>query len=374
MGLEIRFAHTKSEREAVYRLRYEVYIEEMGYDYPAADHQARLLPDEGNRQSPLLYAQSDGEVVGTLKIDGGADSPFTAEEYASYHIDRFLALVPADRIAILSRFIMRPGYRSGEITDSLLAAMIAFLLARRVQVLFCRCRPHLIGFYERLGFRAYADVVSTPVAGVLVPLVLVLDDVPYLERIRSRLVPLVKDHPRDATVAEGIVALLPPLPPVHVVDEAQGWPDMLLTGSDRNAETESIFEGLGQGDVARLLEGSRILTCQAGDRIVTKEHGDHTLFVVLEGTVQVYQGHQPVAVITQGSVFGEVAFLLSTTRTADVIAISETVRVLCLREKFLLGVIESEPQIAARFLYNLSRIVARRLAACRRESAQMQAE
>jgi CRP-like cAMP-binding protein len=90
--------------------------------------------------------------------------------------------------------------------------------------------------------------------------------------------------------------------------------------------------------------------------------------------VQVYQGHQPVAVITQGSVFGEVAFLLSTTRTADVIAISETVRVLCLREKFLLGVIESEPQIAARFLYNLSRIVARRLAACRRESAQMQAE
>lgn len=361
-GVRIGVALTPPEREAIYRLRYEVYIEELGYDYPAADHQARLLPDAEPRPSQLLYARIGADLAGTLKIDCGADGPFTAEEETVYQLDRFLPLVPRARIAIFSRLMTRPGYRSGDVARALLAYTIAYLQAREAQLLFCRCRPHLLGFYERLGLRTYAPVVTTAVAGILVPLVLIVDDLPYLERVQSPLLPHLKQRPRDAAVAARLSVLLPTQPPVRPLNAVQGEVDVQLAPGEPGGGPESIFDGIAEHDVARVLAGSYIIECKAGDRIVTQKQADRALFIVLAGTLRVLRDHEPIATIAAGGVCGEIAFLRQASRTADVIAVSESVRVLCIGEKQLNALIASEPCFAARFLYNLSRILARRLA------------
>ncbi len=43
--LEIRLAETTEEREQVFKLRYQVYIEELGWFYPDADHKYKRMED-----------------------------------------------------------------------------------------------------------------------------------------------------------------------------------------------------------------------------------------------------------------------------------------------------------------------------------------
>ena len=54
MDLQFQFATTTAEREAVYRLRYEVYVEERGAYKDVADHENRLLFDTYDQTGHLL--------------------------------------------------------------------------------------------------------------------------------------------------------------------------------------------------------------------------------------------------------------------------------------------------------------------------------
>jgi CRP-like cAMP-binding protein len=78
--------------------------------------------------------------------------------------------------------------------------------------------------------------------------------------------------------------------------------------------------------------------------------------------VEVRKEGKVLAVLGKGAVFGEIAFLLQGRRTADVYAVTPGVRILALRQKALTQLIESESQMAARFLLNLSRILCVKLA------------
>ena len=81
---------------------------------------------------------------------------------------------------------------------------------RRVRLLVADCRPHLINNYLRLGFRTYAKTYNDPTVGMLAPLIFVIDDVAYLERIKSRLAPLfrTKRPGREEETVAKIVDLL----------------------------------------------------------------------------------------------------------------------------------------------------------------------
>lgn len=123
----------------------------------------------------------------------------------------------------------------------------------------------------------------------------------------------------------------------------------------------SIFHGLEPREIAHLVEMSPVITCAPGDRIINQDSAERSVFVVLEGAVEVVRDGHHVALMTRGGVFGEVAFLLGGERTADVVAATEA-KVISLRERVLNDLIASESKIAARFLLNLARIVSLKLA------------
>lgn len=106
---------------------------------------------------------------------------------------------------------------------------------------------------------------------------------------------------------------------------------------------------------------SHVLACSAGDLIVRHGSTDMTVFVVLDGTVDVLREGRVVARLQPGSVFGEVAFLAEVPRSADVVAARDS-QLICLRPHILTALIEKEPRVAAPLLLNLSRILAQRLA------------
>ena len=57
-AVEVRIAATDAEREAVFRFRYEVYVEELGRYRGLADHEHRRLVDAEDDHSWIVYAHA----------------------------------------------------------------------------------------------------------------------------------------------------------------------------------------------------------------------------------------------------------------------------------------------------------------------------
>jgi hypothetical protein len=53
----IHLAETEAEKQAVYRFRYDVYVEEMGRYGGAADHVNRLLVEPEDATARIFYAR-----------------------------------------------------------------------------------------------------------------------------------------------------------------------------------------------------------------------------------------------------------------------------------------------------------------------------
>jgi hypothetical protein len=364
MSTQLRFAESEADHESIYRIRYDIYAVEMGYKFGNVDHAGRRLVEPFKRPTRLLMAEEGGALVGTLQFNWGGECAFTEEERHVYRLDDFLPVVGPEGMMILSRFMIRPEHRTGDLPGEMLDAMYRFGLEHRVRLLFCDCRPHLINTYLRLGFRTYARTYNDPIAGILAPLVLVLDDVAHLERVRSRFLKLTTGWQPRAEIRARILAMLPQATQVQLLSNPTGSPDWSGIQDTLADEVEghvSIFQGLEPAEIARLIEMSPVIECTAGDKIISQDVTDRTVFVVLDGAVEVQRDGEFVALLTRGSVFGEVAFLLGMERTADVVAATAT-RVISLRERALNELIASESKIAARFLLNLARIVCLKLA------------
>jgi predicted GNAT family N-acyltransferase len=309
-----------------------------------------------------LYAQAGDEIIGTLRLQWGADAPFGEEDALRYDLDRFAAIARPNQMIIMSRFMVRAQFRGSDVALQLLRAMFMFYLDNGIQLAFLDCRPHLINLYQRLGYRTYTRAYNDPVAGLLVPLVLVVEDVAYLEQVHSPFLPQAREHAPRSDVPAHVTPLLLYPSSVHTAVSAGGqdnWSSLLQDDGDKVA----IFQGLSGAEVHRLLERSHIIECSRGDRIISQGNTGHTVFIVLQGKVEVRRGERILTVETPGSVVGEVAFLLKSSRVADVVAATDDVRVLCLWHKTLEELIASEPRLAARLFYNLSRIIAVRFAA-----------
>ncbi len=364
MTATLRFAQGEADHESIYRIRYDIYVEEMGYRFPGIDDAGRRLVERLDRPTRLMMAEEDGILVGTLQFNWGRECAFSDEERHVYRLDDFVPAVGRENMMIASRFMTRSNRRDSNLPARMLDSMFSFAWDNNVRLLFCDCRPHLINNYLRLGFRNYAKTYNDPVAGMLAPLVFVLDDLAHLERIGSRLLPLFKGHPPQHELVGRVLALLPRATPVQLLSSPAGSPDWSGLHSTLAQDADghvSIFHGLEAQEIARLIEMSPIITCAPGDRIINQDSGERSVFVVLEGAVEVVRDGRHVALMTRGEVFGEIAFLLGRDRTADVLAATEA-KVIALRERALNELITSESRIAARFLFNLARIACLKLA------------
>ena len=62
---EINIAETEAEKQEIYRLRYQLYIEEMngGSRHTEANTAARQLRDESDQDAIQFYGRQDGELM-----------------------------------------------------------------------------------------------------------------------------------------------------------------------------------------------------------------------------------------------------------------------------------------------------------------------
>jgi N-acyl amino acid synthase of PEP-CTERM/exosortase system len=111
MYQEFKFVEAKSEalKRATYRLRYQIYVEECGFERPE-DHPDGLEMDEYDAHS-IHFAVLDAtdKVIGTARIILASDNAFPIERVAQIH---FRGEKPAPKhIGEISRLAVARAYR-----------------------------------------------------------------------------------------------------------------------------------------------------------------------------------------------------------------------------------------------------------------------
>jgi len=365
MEPRIAIAETDAEREAVYRLRYDVYVEEMGRYQSVADHARRMLYEDVDEQSRISYAEIDGEVVATGRLTWGGDGPFPQRMIDQYSLAPFLAELPADAIAVGERAMVRPHLRGTDLLFKMMVSGRDWVAERRIQLIFGDCEPHLLNLYLGLGMRTYSRTnINSAEAGYLIPIVTVVEDIDHFRRLNSPLAPYYNDYGDDKRIpdiirrifAEGTAVTSR----VHTTS-ADYWNEVSSALAELEANRVSALDGFTEEEAERCLDKSTIIECRAGDRILKRGGVARNLFVVLDGTLEVRDGDAVQAVMSPGDVFGEMAFLLERPRSADVYAATDGVRILSLSEAQLRKMIKDEPAIAAHLLLNISKMLCLRI-------------
>lgn len=98
----------------IYRLRYQVYVREWGFEDPA-DHPSGVETDAFDRHALHFYARprDSEELIGTARIILASDLGFPIERH--FVFDRVSGKIPVDKIGEISRLSISKAYRRREI-------------------------------------------------------------------------------------------------------------------------------------------------------------------------------------------------------------------------------------------------------------------
>lgn len=362
----VREATTDQEREALYAFRYQVYVNELKMT-DEADHQHGWLRDDCDEHA-VNYALFEGDaVVGSLRIlrmhEVKAVDPF---------IEKFL-MAPAltefgpEAIVTTSRFIIADQLRNTMAIFQLLQKFWEDAIQHGTRINYGDCSPHLLPFYERLGFRRYVDGYNDEVFGFKLPLIMIVRDNEFMRRVRSPFAKMTNSENDDGDARCWFAKTYPDFTTLDTAAflSADVFFDLLAARlADDPLHSIALLQGLSQVEAERFLSKASVVRFKPGHKIIGEGENDRTIYAILSGVAEVRpkgSKRRQLAILGAGDTFGEIGFLMAAQRTADVIAQTEG-EVLVLSGEFLERFLRDDPIIAAKVLLNLARNLAGRLA------------
>lgn len=141
--LRIRLAETDADRRAAERLRYRVFVEELGGDGPLVDHEGRFERDRFDphyTQMILVDTRRDAEaldhVVGVYRLMPGARAAEIGGFYSEAEYDLAPLYASGRRLLELGRSCVHPDYRGGLALMRLWQGLGAYVLRTGAEILF----------------------------------------------------------------------------------------------------------------------------------------------------------------------------------------------------------------------------------------------
>jgi len=196
MTIRIQTAQATGQALDVFRLRYEVYVEELGRAQTHADHQARTIREPFDENAFLWVAYEGERLVGSVRVNY-ADEGDLGDYPALYDMARMGALHP-ERTSITTKLVVARDYRNSTLAYRLAMAGYRSMLEDGILHDFIDVYPARIPFFERLGYRIHVPAAHHPEYGSVVVMTLSVRDAVHLERVGS---PFFRYFTRNDAVA-----------------------------------------------------------------------------------------------------------------------------------------------------------------------------
>jgi hypothetical protein len=367
---QVRLAETAAEREAIYRFRYRVYVEELNREIGGIDHHHTMVRDAEDEKpySYHLYVGSPSAIEGVGRVRVWEPGAMPEDIADKLSLQRFGEAASWLRTSELGRLMIDPARRGGLVLPSMARAGYEFLARdKRVDISFFNCRPGLVSYYRRLGARPYGGALVDEPEGMEVPLVSVLSDYSYYKAVKSPLAPWVRKNfghgKRPPVDTSSFAHLFEDDAQNIVTDRGAVWAELSEALRERGDGELFFLDGLPQATLQRLVSNGFILEVPEGKLVTREDHVERELYIVLSGALEVFRDSGPVAKLGRGDVFGEVAFFRDTGRRSASVRALRHSRIVTLRRKFLDDLGKVDPPGAQALLFNLAKVLAERLAA-----------
>lgn len=179
----VQRVETAEQMAAVGRLRYRVYVEEMGRNEPHANHECRAVIDPTDTLSTVLASfNSQGEATGTVRYD---HFKYLSNDDRRFHFIDTLPPGLQERSSITCKLITDKSYRRGTLTNRLVLGIFYAAHKQGISVNFINCNPPLDKFFGKLGFVPIGEPRSHPIYGSVRIMMVPMHDLDYLASIRS---------------------------------------------------------------------------------------------------------------------------------------------------------------------------------------------
>jgi hypothetical protein len=181
--LEIRLAQTPEEKEQVFKLRYQIYVEELGYAQHYTNHQQQKIEEPLDKYGNIFVAFQNSKLVGTARSNYTikSDLGYYAE---LYHIRKIAGDAHFFDTSIGTKFMIQKHLRGSRIAVSIMQAYYCQLLQDQIKFDFIDCEPHMIAFFQRLGYQPI-DMINHPEYGSGLAMMLDVFNLQHLERVKS---------------------------------------------------------------------------------------------------------------------------------------------------------------------------------------------
>ena len=135
---QVRLAQTEADVQAAQRLRYDVFVRELGGGGPMVDHAAGL---ERDRFDPyfdhlLLTDRRSGKLAGVYRVMRGDMAARAGGFYSAAEYDLAPLVQSGRKLLELGRSCLDPAYRGGTAMHHLWAALAGYVAEHEIEVLF----------------------------------------------------------------------------------------------------------------------------------------------------------------------------------------------------------------------------------------------
>lgn len=189
---QIREAVDEAARNEVYRFRYRIYVEQMGFRQEHADHLRKRIVEPLDDGARIYAAYFNVALVGTIRGNRFSDLP-TAYYRKLYRIDDRFPFAP-DEMSLTTKLMFDPALqRSSYPIRLILHYARDFNADRPCKIDFVDCRRWLLPFFLKLGYVDYLGWVFHNEYGHVRPMFCPADQVQRLQRLRSPLAAVARE-------------------------------------------------------------------------------------------------------------------------------------------------------------------------------------
>ncbi len=134
----VKLANTEVELRAAQRLRYDVFVQELGGGGEMVDHEEGLEKDRFDPYFDHMLAidDSSGEVIGVYRLLPGERAAELGQFYSEDEYDLTVLKQSGRKLLELGRSCVHPDYRGGTAMYHLWNGLAAYVTERGIEILF----------------------------------------------------------------------------------------------------------------------------------------------------------------------------------------------------------------------------------------------
>lgn len=357
-----KLATTKEEKEAVFKFRYKVYIQELKQYFIDADHENKMISNkyDYDANTIIFYVGDIPNISATLTLRVW-DKGTIPEEIKNHFSLNLFPNIDDLTIAEFGSYVQKKSQR-GNLSFLVLGdAFLQYGKQRNppIDLYFCSCVPGLIKYYANFGFQLYANKFFHLVKHLQVPLLAIPSDWEYLKKNRSLISFILKKYTTRGKK--------PPMSPIQnyfstniPVYTSKTAIHKVIADAKIDANSCEFLKHVSIQELEMLCQLA--LSFEPNQYVISEDVLDKEIYIILEGSFEILVHGVRVKVLEKGAVFGEVAFFLGEGRTADIRSVTAgTVAVI--RRNDLNRVIKNNKKLGIKVLFALSSILSLKLIA-----------